>query len=62
MCLKGLIAAAFENSEPLQLLGLNERVGALSDGLCSHEPHPFYSCARALEPHLYMKRGMHVHK
>ena len=29
MCLKGLIAAAFESSELLQLVGLNERVGAI---------------------------------
>ena len=29
MCLKGLIAATFESSEPLQLLGLNGRVGAI---------------------------------
>ena len=29
MCLKGLIAAAFEISEPLHLLGLNGRVGAI---------------------------------
>ena len=29
MCLKGLIADAFESSEPLQLLGLNGRVGAI---------------------------------
>ena len=27
--LKGLIAAAFESSEPLYLLGLNGRVGAI---------------------------------
>ena len=29
MCLKGLIAAAFESSEPLLLLRLNRRVGAI---------------------------------
>ena len=29
MCLKRLIAAAFESSEPLHLLGLNGRVGAI---------------------------------
>ena len=29
MCLKGLIAAAFESSEPLLLLRLNGRVGAI---------------------------------
>ena len=29
MCLKGLIAAAFDSSEPLLLLGLNGRVGAI---------------------------------
>ena len=29
MCLTRLIAAAFESSEPLHLLGLNGRVGAI---------------------------------
>ena len=29
MCLKGLIAAAFDSSEPLLLLRLNGRVGAI---------------------------------
>ena len=29
MCLKGLIAATFESSEPLHLLRLNGRVGAI---------------------------------
>ena len=29
MCLKGLIAAAFESSEPLPLLRLNGHVGAI---------------------------------
>ena len=29
MCLTGLIAAAFESSEPLHLLGLNGHVGAI---------------------------------
>ena len=29
MCVKGHIAAAFDSSEPLHLLGLNGRVGAI---------------------------------
>ena len=29
MCLKGLIAVAFESSEPLHLIRLNGRVGAI---------------------------------
>ena len=33
MCLKGFIAAAFESSEPLHLLRLNGRVGAILDGI-----------------------------
>ena len=40
MCLKGLIAAAFKSSEPLCLLRLNGRVGAIkstdSDNRVTH--------------------------
>ena len=44
MCLKGLIAAAFDSSEPLLLLRLNGRVGAI----------PTYRVYRLYDIYIYM--------
>ena len=47
MCVKGHIAAAFDSSEPLHLLGLNGRVGAI----------PTYRVYRLYDNHSASKYG-----
>ena len=65
MCLKGLIAAAFDSSEPLLLLRLNGRVGAiptyrvyrLYDMTTQHsqEPHMYLNNPHASQEHLQVQ-------
>ena len=62
MCLKGLIAAAFDSSDPLLLLRLNGRVGAIP----TYRVYRLYDTAIELlpsttHPQSWAEPRIHVH-